>query len=126
MVEFGHPKEDKGLPVFNYSIVYDPHTMYHATKAAQELMFRQLYKDGIRTVILRIPSPISPCMSNRTIFTIFADKVMKDEPIVINGKGTRRQNYIDTRDIAQACEKILLSSCANGIYHIGADELFQI
>ncbi len=23
MVEFGHPKEDKGLPVFNYSIVYD-------------------------------------------------------------------------------------------------------
>ncbi len=43
---------------------YDPHTMYHATKAAQELMFRQLYKDGIRTVILRIPSPISPCMSN--------------------------------------------------------------
>lgn len=23
MVEFGHPKEDKGLPVFNYSIAYD-------------------------------------------------------------------------------------------------------
>ena len=23
LVEFGHPKEDKGLPVFNYSIAYD-------------------------------------------------------------------------------------------------------
>lgn len=23
MVEFGHPKEDKGLPVFNYSVAYD-------------------------------------------------------------------------------------------------------
>ena len=23
MVEFGHPKEDRGLPVFNYSIAYD-------------------------------------------------------------------------------------------------------
>lgn len=34
MVEFGHPKEDKGLPVFNYSVAYD-------TNNAEPLFYEQ-------------------------------------------------------------------------------------
>lgn len=101
---------------------YDPPTMYHATKAAQELMFNQLKKQGVRLVTLRIPSPIAPTMKDRTIFTIFGERALNNEPITINGKGTRRQNYIDTRDIASVCEKLLLSEKAEGVYNIGAEK----
>ena len=100
--------------------IVNPLTMYHATKAAQELMFSQLEKAGIRTVSLRVPSPIAPIMHNRTIFTTFIEKAIRNEDIIINGKGTRRQNYIDVRDIAQAVEKILSNQEAQGIYNIGS------
>lgn len=39
MVEFGHPKEDKGLPVFNYSIAYDTYN--------QEPLFYEQYPGSI-------------------------------------------------------------------------------
>lgn len=39
MVEFGHPKEDKGLPVFNYSIAYDTNN--------QEPLFYEQYPGSI-------------------------------------------------------------------------------
>lgn len=100
--------------------LYAPPTMYHATKAAQELMFQQLRKYAIRSTILRIPSPIAPIMRERTIFSIFGDQALMNMPIIIHGRGTRRQNYIDTRDIAIVCEKILASDQAEGIYNIGS------
>lgn len=46
---------------------------------------------------------------------------MRGEDIVINVKGTRRQNYIDVRDIAQAIEKLLITPNAVGVYNIGSD-----
>lgn len=101
---------------------YDPPSVYHATKVAQELMFNLLSNQGVQTIILRIPSPIAPKMNERTIFTIFGDAALNNAPIYVNGKGTRRQNYIDIRDIAQACDKLLASSTAEGIYNIGSEK----
>lgn len=102
--------------------MFHPPTMYHATKAAQELMFLQLEKVGVRVVMLRVPSPIAPIMKERTIFTIFAERAIRNEDIVINGKGTRRQNYIDVRDIADVVEKILSAQKVQGIYNIGSKD----
>lgn len=99
----------------------NPPTMYHATKAAQEFMFQQLEKDGIRVATLRIPSPVAPIMKGRTIFTIFTERAINNENIVINGRGTRRQNYIDARDIAQAVERIFCSANAKGVYNIASE-----
>lgn len=101
--------------------IVNPRTMYLATKAAQELMFQQLERDGIRVVTLRIPSPVAPIMKGRTIFTIFTERAINDEDIVINGRGTRRQNYIDVRDIAQAVERIFCSANAKGVYNMASE-----
>lgn len=99
---------------------FHPPTMYHATKAAQELMFSQLSKSGIRDISLRIPSPIAPVMQGKTIFTIFADRAFRNEDIVVNGRGSRKQNYIDVRDIAWTIKKMLISPEVQGVYNIGS------
>lgn len=98
-----------------------PPTMYHATKAAQELMWLQMEKAGVRQVSLRVPSPIAPVMGTKTIFTIFAEKALRGENIVINGKGSRRQNYIDVRDVTQAIDRLLDAPDASGVYNIGSE-----
>ncbi|WP_027396856.1 NAD-dependent epimerase/dehydratase family protein [Anaerovibrio lipolyticus] len=103
-----------------YNSKYAPPTMYHVTKASQEMMFEQMEKYGIRVVILRIPSPIGRDMKQKTIFTIFGDRAILGEDLILNGKGSRRQNYIDVRDVAQACEKVLENAEINGIYNLGS------
>ncbi|MCR5251979.1 MAG: NAD(P)-dependent oxidoreductase [Lachnospiraceae bacterium] len=100
----------------------DPPTMYHATKAMQEYMVKQLEKDGVRVVSIRIPSPIAPDMKKPTIFSIFCNRVLNGEDIVLNGRGTRRQNYIDVRDIAKATERFIVSPNAVGVYNIGSEK----
>lgn len=110
-----------GNEIIRETSIPNPPTMYHATKAAQELMFYQLKNRNIRNVILRIPSPIAPIMHKKTIFTTFMEKALRNEDIIINGKGTRRQNYIDVRDMAQVIEKILIASEAQGIYNLASN-----
>ena len=45
IVEFGHAKEDRGLPIFNYSIVYDCNN--------RELLFYETYPGSIRSADIR-------------------------------------------------------------------------
>ncbi|MBQ9361180.1 MAG: NAD(P)-dependent oxidoreductase [Lachnospiraceae bacterium] len=99
----------------------NPLTMYHATKAAQELILGQLTTVGIRVANLRVASPIAPIMAKDTIFTMFAKNAHYGRNLLLNGKGTRRQNYIDTRDIAQAVDKIIDANKASGIYYCASD-----
>lgn len=97
-----------------------PKTMYHVTKLAGEMMLDQLLYDGIEVVHLRIPSPIGPGMPVKTILPIFIKNALNGEKINIIGKGGRRQNYLDVRDLAN-----LLSGCLDkkgiaGVYNIAA------
>lgn len=98
----------------------NPFSMYHVTKVTQELMLKQLEKYGIRNVNLRIPSPIGPGMQEKTILPVFIRQAMRNQDIVLSGKGTRKQNYLDVRDLARAVE-LLIDSPASGTYNIGAE-----
>lgn len=113
----GQPKEK----AINEETSIQPLTMYHATKASQEMILNQLIKYGIKHVNLRVPSPIGMDMPIKTIVPIFVDKVLKNEDILLYGKGTREQNYIDVRDIANALELIIKNGNISGTYNIGAE-----
>lgn len=102
------------------NIVIAPLTMYHATKASGEYILNQLEKYNISEVNLRIPSPIGPGLKVRNIVNIFLANAMEGKDIVINGAGTREQNYIDVRDIAEAIYKILAKDKISGTYNIGS------
>ena len=100
---------------------YNPETMYHATKASQEFILNQLCKLGIRVCSLRLPSPIGPNQPEKTIVPIFVRRVLNGENIVLSGKGTRRQNYVDVRDIANCIFFLTTNAKSNGTYTIGSD-----
>ena len=102
-----------------------PSTTYQATKAAGEAIINQLSTDNIRPIILRVPSPIGPRMPEHTILPVFIKDVLLHENIKIQGKGTRKQNYLDVRDMAYAIEKILQNDQIQGIYNIGANNIIS-
>lgn len=98
----------------------NPSTMYHATKAAGENIAMQAIKYGVHTTCLRIPSPVAPDMPVKTILPIFIDRALNNQNIILKGKGTRKQNYLDVRDLCECVELILDSSKnTNGIYNVG-------
>lgn len=98
-----------------------PESLYHITKLAAERIIDMAINDGIKTVHLRIPSPIGIGMNRKTILPTMLKKCINNEQITIYGKGGRRQNYIDVRDICDAIIKVIQYD-VNGIYNIASEE----
>lgn len=94
-----------------------PLTVYHASKLYGEYLARIAENSGIRTVIFRIASPVGPGMERERIFSVFVKNALNNLPLVLLGQGTRRQSYVDVRDIALAVEKCI-SNEASGLYNI--------
>lgn len=118
-----------GAPIIGTPVVHpitedhpeQPNTMYHATKLAGEVLLNPLNKHGIENINLRVSSPIGPEMPVKSILPLFIKKVMAGENVTINGKGTRRQNYIDVRDIAKTIEKNFEKNDIAGTYLMTSD-----
>ena len=100
-----------------------PSTLYHSTKAAGEAIISQL--SGIRTVIVRAPSPIGPGMPQTTILPVFINNAKNNLPLNIYGTGSRKQNYIDVRDLASAIKRLLRDETAKGIYNAGSKNVIS-
>ena len=111
----------ENLPISESHSV-NPPTFYHVTKLIGEEFVRFLSHSGIQGIGLRIPSPVGKDMPCTTILPIFLKKALQNEKIELSGKGTRRQNYIDVRDITQAILTILEMQVESGIYNIGAKQ----
>ena len=114
-----------GLPpkdVLDEEYLPVPNTMYYATKLAGEYIVQQLVNEGINVIVLRIPSPVGRGMEMNTIFPIFIWKAILGKTIEIIGKGSRRQNYVDLRDVAGAIDKCIRLDIESGCYHIAAEK----
>lgn len=112
------------LPITeNHTIT--PPTVYHVSKYVQELLAdyaQRVHK--LRTVSFRICAPIGRGMNQKTIFYAFMSKALKNEPIKLIGKGTRKQNYIHVYDIAKAIYKSINSN-ASGVYNLASYNLLS-
>ena len=97
-----------------------PETVYHVSKLTGEYLVSLLRKEGIQAASLRIPSPIGVGMSPNTIFSVFLNKALENQDIVLRGAGTRRQNYLDVRDIAEAVFLALTATKLSECYNIVA------
>lgn len=100
----------------------EPRTIYHVTKYAGELILNQLENEQIEVVNLRLPSPIGVGMNMKTILGVFIKKALDNENLQIVGKGSRRQNYIDVRDIANIVKCFLEKENTKGTYNCGSDD----
>lgn len=100
----------------------EPTTMYHVSKLAGEYAVKA---SGIKTVILRIPSPVGPGMSQKTFLPAVVSCCLKNVPIRLYGTGGRIQNYISALDIARAvC--LSLNSNVEGCFNLSGDSISNL
>ena len=111
------------LPVTEDHIV-KPETMYHISKLTAEYIFAIANKYGITTVSLRISSPVGCGMSKTTFLPTMIEQCRKNEMIKLHGTGSRRQNYVDVRDISIAVE-LAIEKNAVGIFNIASDRTYS-
>jgi UDP-glucose 4-epimerase len=98
-----------------------PSTAYHASKLFGEHLMRLAEANGCRTASLRLTSPSGPGTPENRILAVFVRRALVAEPLQVLGRGTRRQNYVDVRDVAVAVGACLAKH-ASGVYNIAAAE----
>jgi len=94
-----------------------PLSAYHASKLYGEHLMRLADSGPLRTASLRLSSPIGRNAPASRIFGSFIRRTIDGESLVISGKGGRRQNYVDTRDIACAVLQCIESN-SRGVFNI--------
>jgi UDP-glucose 4-epimerase len=99
----------------------NPKTVYHASKLYGEYLALIANAAGLPCSILRLSSPIGPGMPQNKIVSRFVSRACENKPLTIFGTGSRKQNYVDVRDISFAIEQCITKSVC-GIYNIGGDE----
>lgn len=98
-----------------------PKTLYHITKLMSEQVVDNVCSGHMRTYNLRISSPIGVGMSSKNLLSVVINKCRTNDSVEVYGKGTRVQNYIDVRDIAEAI-LFVVNSNKTGLYLIAGKE----
>lgn len=68
---------------------------------------------------LRVSSPVGPGLRRQRIFSRFADAADTGADLILHGKGGRRQDYVDVRDVARAVE-LALNGEQRGVVNIAS------
>lgn len=103
-----------------------PLTDYHASKLYGEHLVAVASRTGLRGVSLRVTSPVGPGMRRDGIFATFVGRALRGEPLRVAGRGTRRQNYVDVRDVARQVEACLASDASGIMNAAGAETVSNL
>ena len=76
----------------------------------------------LRKIIFRLASPVANELSlmPNTVLKKWMNSARNDKKITVFGKGTRRQNFVATADIASAMVQAVNSPNASGVYNIAS------
>lgn len=99
----------------------NPKSLYHITKYAGEQLVQCMCKNNTEWNIIRIPSPIGRGMKKNTLLSTLLSQFMENKPVEIYGTGSRIQNYIDVRDVADFIVNIVPIS-KSGCYLISGEQ----
>lgn len=111
----GSPRE---LPITEHHATA-PRTAYHASKLYGEQLVCLLCDEGVAASALRLTAPVGPGMPSGRILSVFVQRALAGEPLVVAGHGTRMQDYVDVRDVARATDATL-SRRATGVINIAS------
>lgn len=97
-----------------------PPTAYHLSKLQSEEFIEQFCKSKIDFINMRIPSPVGRNMPLRSVFPIFLEKIKNNETITLTGHSTRKQNFLDIRDLASFIYKASLVDGVSGVFNVAS------
>jgi|ECHnycMinimDraft_1075156.scaffolds.fasta_scaffold00329_9 nucleoside-diphosphate-sugar epimerase len=100
--------------VINEDFPIEPKGVYALTKHSSELLIKEYSNSyGLKAIIMRITAPYGPGMWDREAISrhalLFAEKVVKEEDIVMSYGGDHTINYTYVKDIAYAVTLALIS-----------------
>lgn len=96
-----------------------PLTAYHASKLFGEHLVAIAARAGLPAVSLRLSAPVGPGMPAGRILSVFVERALEGRPLELAGAGSRRQDYVDVRDVAAAVARSLREVPA-GVLNIAA------
>lgn len=99
-----------------------PLTSYHASKLFGEHLVALFANDAVRVISLRLTATIGSGMRCDRILPVFIREAAANRELLLAGKGSRRQDYIDVRDVARAVSACLESDVPSGLFNIGRGE----
>lgn len=98
-----------------------PYSVYHITKIMEEMLAEYATnRFGLRTSSFRITAPVGIGMNPNTIFSVFVENAVNNKPIILLGRGGRKQTYIHVRDIAKALYLAITDKRAQGVYNLSS------
>lgn len=102
----------------------DPDSPYGTSKLAAEkmcLVYNKLY--GMHNVCLRYFNVYGPHQrfdAYGNVIPIFADRILKREPLTIFGDGEQTRDFVNVHDVAAANVQAGLAPDARGVFNIGS------
>lgn len=96
-----------------------PETAYAASKLYGEHLTALAAARGLAAASLRVTAPVGPDMASGRILSVFVDRALTGEPLVLAGRGGRGQDYVDVRDVAAAV-LACLTNRARGCFNVAA------
>lgn len=108
------------LPIKETHTIY-PKTTYHLSKYFGEQLVMLSSSNEMDYFILRITAPVGIGMPKSRLLSVMLQNCLNNEPLLLSGSGTRRQNYIDVRDIVRAT-LLCINSDKSGIYNIAGSK----
>lgn len=97
----------------------DPLTEYHASKLFGEHLVALAAGRGVAATSLRLTSPVGPGTPDGRIFSVFVQRALAGLPLEVAGAGSRRQDYVDVRDVADAVA-LALEQETSGVLNVGS------
>lgn len=88
--------------------------------AASKMFGEYLVRMYGRAVSLRVTAPVGAHMPEKRFLSMLVARAMRGEALQVHGTGSRRQNYVDNRDIGQAVLQCLESN-PEGVFNLGGD-----
>lgn len=98
----------------------EPLTAYHASKLFGEQLVRLAEAQGVPGVTLRLTAPVGPCMPRGRLLPVLIARALSQAPLDLCGTGSRKQNYIDVRDVANVIE-LCLNRNVGGLFNVASN-----
>jgi len=118
----GHALKEEEFP--------SPQSPYAYSKVADEMLMRT-YKncgmlDGIDACAIRLFTVTGEGQREELAIRAFTDRILRDEPIILNGSGKQSRDFIYIGDVCRAIQALLEIDFKHDIYNIGSGESHSI